>query len=288
MEFDIVTGIHPIASKWSPGSTVVKGQLDALNRFRAGGGKNNEDRLEEYNLQGKLAKEAKKRWVIEFVFNVEYTPQHRGRWEQMVKELKRSLSKEANPIAKLMYEALATLLIRTKGIINRPPHCPHHRPVSHHTNAAAAASKWSCLWFQVWTLSPAYLQAGTSVHWLLLAALALSQPDSWAAGVDFKRRCVAEMHFWERKSSSIYMTQRSLNRGNIFVFVSIVPGTDYLSKKKGSLVELETNWGNNAGRHLRTKKVQPFFFLFLLSIPCARMIPFVGSCCRKKVWRRGL
>jgi hypothetical protein len=77
--------------------------------------------LGEQNFQGELAKEAKKRWGIEFVFNVEYTPQHGGRWERMVKEFKRSLSKAVDSTAKLTYDALATLLIRAEGIINQRP-----------------------------------------------------------------------------------------------------------------------------------------------------------------------
>ncbi len=49
--------------------------------------------LAEKNFQGQLAEEAKKRWGIEFVFNVEYTPHHGGRWERMVKEFKRIVAK---------------------------------------------------------------------------------------------------------------------------------------------------------------------------------------------------
>jgi hypothetical protein len=77
--------------------------------------------LGEQSFQGELAKEAKKRWGIEFVFNVEYTSQHGGRWERMVKEFRRSLSKAVDSVAKVTYDALATLLIRDKGIINQRP-----------------------------------------------------------------------------------------------------------------------------------------------------------------------
>ncbi len=67
------------------------------------------------------AKEAKKRWGIEFVFNVEYTPHHGGRWEQMAKEFQRIFAKIVDSVAKMTYDALATLLVRAKGIINQRP-----------------------------------------------------------------------------------------------------------------------------------------------------------------------
>ncbi len=77
--------------------------------------------LDEKSFQGQLAKEAKKRWGIEFIFNVEYTPHHSGRWEQMVKEFKRIVAKDVNSVAKMTYKAFATLLIRVEGIINQSP-----------------------------------------------------------------------------------------------------------------------------------------------------------------------
>ncbi len=45
--------------------------------------------LAERSFQGQLADEAKKRWGIKFVFNVQYTRHHGGGWERMVKEFKR-------------------------------------------------------------------------------------------------------------------------------------------------------------------------------------------------------
>jgi hypothetical protein len=77
--------------------------------------------LAEKNFQGQLAKEAMKRWGVEFVFNVEYTPHHGGRWEGMVKEFKRIVAKAVDSIAKMTYEAFATLLVRAQGIINQRP-----------------------------------------------------------------------------------------------------------------------------------------------------------------------
>jgi hypothetical protein len=77
--------------------------------------------LGERNFQGQLADEAKKRWGIEFVFNVEYTPHHGGRWERMVKEFKRTVAKAVDSVARMTYDAFATLLIRAEGIINQRP-----------------------------------------------------------------------------------------------------------------------------------------------------------------------
>jgi hypothetical protein len=77
--------------------------------------------LAEKSFQGKLAEEAKKRWGIEFVFNVEYTLHHGGRWEQMVKEFKRIIAKAVDSVARMMYDAFATLLVRAEGIINQCP-----------------------------------------------------------------------------------------------------------------------------------------------------------------------
>jgi hypothetical protein len=119
----------------------VEGHLNALDRFIArrgkptrirsdkgrtfvGGGKEYSELtriLAEETFQGELAAEARKRWGITFEFNVEYTPQHGGRWERMVKEFKRSLSKAADSVAQLRYDALATLLIRAEGFINQRP-----------------------------------------------------------------------------------------------------------------------------------------------------------------------
>ncbi len=43
-------------------------------------------------------------------------------WKWMVMEFKRSLSKAAGSVAKLMYHTLATLLVKgVDGIINQPP-----------------------------------------------------------------------------------------------------------------------------------------------------------------------
>jgi hypothetical protein len=50
--------------------------------------------LVEKNFQGQLAEEAKKRWGIEFVFKVKYTPHHCGHWQQMVKMFKRIVAKD--------------------------------------------------------------------------------------------------------------------------------------------------------------------------------------------------
>ncbi len=77
--------------------------------------------LAEKNFQGQLAEEAKKRWGIEFVFNVEYTPHHGGRWERMVKEFKRIIAKVVDSIARMTYDAFAMLLVRAEGIINQRP-----------------------------------------------------------------------------------------------------------------------------------------------------------------------
>jgi hypothetical protein len=77
--------------------------------------------LAEKSFQGQLAEEAKKRWGIEFVFNVEYTPHHGGRWEQMVKEFKRIVTKAVNSVARMTYDAFATLLVRAEGIMNQRP-----------------------------------------------------------------------------------------------------------------------------------------------------------------------
>jgi hypothetical protein len=53
------------------------------------------------SFQDELAAKAKRRWRINFEFNVEYTPHHGGKWEQMVKEFKRSLFKAVDSIAKI-------------------------------------------------------------------------------------------------------------------------------------------------------------------------------------------
>ncbi len=55
------------------------------------------------------------------MFNVEYTPHHGGHWEQMVKEFKRILAKAVDSIARMTYDAFATLLVRAEGIINQCP-----------------------------------------------------------------------------------------------------------------------------------------------------------------------
>jgi hypothetical protein len=77
--------------------------------------------LAEKSFQGQLAKDAKKRWGIEFVFNVEYTPHHGGRWERMVKEFKRIITKAVDSVARMKYDAFTTLLVRAEGIINQRP-----------------------------------------------------------------------------------------------------------------------------------------------------------------------
>ncbi len=77
--------------------------------------------LAERSFQGQLAEEEKKRWGIEFVFNVKYTPHHGGRWKRMVKEFKRILPKAVDSVARMTYNAFATLLVRTEGIINQRP-----------------------------------------------------------------------------------------------------------------------------------------------------------------------
>ncbi len=77
--------------------------------------------LAEKNFQGQLAEEVKKRWGIEFVFNVEYMPHHGGRWERMVKEFKRIVAKAVDSVARMTYDTFATLLSRAKAIINQPP-----------------------------------------------------------------------------------------------------------------------------------------------------------------------
>jgi hypothetical protein len=77
--------------------------------------------LAERVFQGQLAEEAKKRWGIEFVFNVKYTPHHGGRWEGMVKEFKRIVAKAVDSVARMTYDAFTTLLVRAEGIINQHP-----------------------------------------------------------------------------------------------------------------------------------------------------------------------
>ena len=42
-------------------------------------------------FQKELAMNAVKKWGIDFRFNLEYTPEHGGRWERMVQEFKRDL-----------------------------------------------------------------------------------------------------------------------------------------------------------------------------------------------------
>ncbi len=73
------------------------------------------------NFQGKLPEEAKKRWVIKFIFNVKYTPHHGGRLERMVKEFKRIVAKVVDSVARMTYDAFAMLLVRAEGIINQRP-----------------------------------------------------------------------------------------------------------------------------------------------------------------------
>jgi hypothetical protein len=117
----------------------VDSHLNALDRFVARRGKpkrirSNQGRtfiggakerqeltkaLAEKNFQGQLAEEAKKRWGIEFVFNVEYTPHHGGRWERMVEEFKRIIAKVVNSVARMTYNTFAMLLVRAEGIINQ-------------------------------------------------------------------------------------------------------------------------------------------------------------------------
>jgi hypothetical protein len=108
--------------------------------------------LAEKNSQGQLAEEVKKRWGIKFVFNVEYTPHHGGRWERMVKEFKRIVANSVVSIARMTYNVFARLLIRAEGIINQHPIAINDdlrvitplqllRPAS----AAAFASKWVSL-----------------------------------------------------------------------------------------------------------------------------------------------
>jgi hypothetical protein len=77
--------------------------------------------LAERSFQGQLAEEAKKRWGIKFVFNVEYTPHHGGRWERMMKEFKRIVAKAVDSVAKMTYDAFTTLLVRAENIINQRP-----------------------------------------------------------------------------------------------------------------------------------------------------------------------
>jgi hypothetical protein len=77
--------------------------------------------LAERSFHSQLAEEAKKRWGIEFVFNVEYTPHHGGRWEWIVKEFKRIVAKAVDSVARMTYDAFATLLVRAEGIINQRP-----------------------------------------------------------------------------------------------------------------------------------------------------------------------
>jgi hypothetical protein len=122
-------------------SLSVDSHLNALDRFVAqqgkpkrirsdqgrtfvGGAKDHQELtkvLAERSFQGQLAEEAKKRWGIEFVFNVEYTPYHGGRWERMVKEFKRIVAKAVDSVARMTYDAFATLLVRAEGIINQCP-----------------------------------------------------------------------------------------------------------------------------------------------------------------------
>jgi hypothetical protein len=119
----------------------VDSHLNALDRFVArrgkprrirsdqgrtfiGGAKDHQEltkALAEKNFQGQLAKEAKKQWGIEFVFNIEYTPHHRGRWERMVKEFKRIIAKVVDSVSRMTYNVFATLLVHAKGIINQRP-----------------------------------------------------------------------------------------------------------------------------------------------------------------------
>jgi hypothetical protein len=77
--------------------------------------------LGERSFQGQLAKEAKKRWGIDFFFNLKYIPHYTGRWERMVKKFKRIVAKAVNSIARMTYDAFATLLVRAPGIINQRP-----------------------------------------------------------------------------------------------------------------------------------------------------------------------
>ncbi len=93
-------------------------------RLFVGGAKDHQELtkvLAGRSFQGQLAEEAKKRWGIEFVFNVEYTPHHGGRWERRVEEFKRIVAKAVDSIARMTYDAFATLLVRAEGIINQHP-----------------------------------------------------------------------------------------------------------------------------------------------------------------------
>ncbi len=116
----------------------VDSHLNTLDRFVARRGKPKSDHgqtfiggtkehqeltnaLAEKNFQGQLAEEAKKRWGIQFVFNIEYTPHHSGRWERMVKEFKRIVAKVVDSVARMTYGTFATLLVRAEGIINQRP-----------------------------------------------------------------------------------------------------------------------------------------------------------------------
>jgi hypothetical protein len=117
----------------------VQGHLNTLDRFIAGCGKPTKIRSDkgrtfiggakEHNVltrilakksfQDELATEAKRRWRIDFEFNVKYTPHHGGKWELVVKEFKRSLAKAVDSVAKMTYDALSTLLVRAEGILNQ-------------------------------------------------------------------------------------------------------------------------------------------------------------------------
>jgi hypothetical protein len=63
--------------------------------------------LAEKNFQGQLAEEAKMRWGIDFVFNIEYKPHHGGHWEQMVKEFKRIIAKVVDSVSRMTYDTLS-------------------------------------------------------------------------------------------------------------------------------------------------------------------------------------
>jgi hypothetical protein len=119
----------------------IDSHLNALDRFFArqgkprrirsdqgrtfvGGAKEYQEQtkvLAEKGFQGELAEEAKKPWGIEFLFRVEYTPHHGGRWERIVKEFKRIIAKVVDSAARRTYDAFVTLLVRVEDIINLRP-----------------------------------------------------------------------------------------------------------------------------------------------------------------------
>jgi hypothetical protein len=77
--------------------------------------------LAERSFQGQLAKEAKKRWGIEFVFNVGYKPHHGGHWEWMVKEFTRIVAKAVDSVARLRMTRLRRCLSGQKASSTSAP-----------------------------------------------------------------------------------------------------------------------------------------------------------------------